>query len=154
MHVLSSLFEYNRWCNARVLATCAAAPPDVLARPMDGLFENVLRTAQHLAQVEAVYLGFVGGGAIEADWLALPIDGVHQEMDRIDLAYLSFVEGATDSVLERRFYVPWFEREFRVGDGLLQVITHSCEHRADIGSALARVGVATPPIDYVVGLMA
>lgn len=157
MDVLSSLFEYNRWCNARILEACAAAPEELIRRPMDGLFESVLRTAQHLAQVEAVYLGFVGGSAGTStsprDWVAMGIEEVRTAVEEIDRAYLTFVTNLDAEVLERKFFVPWFEREFAVGDGLLQVVTHSCEHRADLASALNRLGVETPPIDYVARLL-
>ncbi len=157
MDVLGSLFEYNRWCNARILGACASAPDEVIRGPMDGLFESVLRTAQHLAQVEAVYLGFVGGSSSTSagtrDWVVMGIEEVRWAVEEIDGAYLAFVANLDAEVLERKFFVPWFEREFAVGDGLLQVVTHSCEHRADLASALNRMGIETPPIDYVARLL-
>jgi uncharacterized damage-inducible protein DinB len=35
------------------------------------------------------------------------------------------------------------------GDGLLQVVTHSTEHRADISLALSTFDISAPGMDYV-----
>ena len=53
------------------------------------------------------------------------------------------------AALDATFLVPWFQRSFTRGDGILQLVTHSTEHRADLAAALTRMGISTPPIDYV-----
>lgn len=152
MSAFASLFAYNRWCNERLMAACLGAPGGVVATPIDGTFESVLRTAQHLLGVETVYLQMMSGED-PSEPGRQPVAETAAALAEIDARLEAFVAGLDDATLARRFTVPWFERDFAVADGLLQVITHSCEHRADIASALNRLGVETPPIDYIARLL-
>jgi uncharacterized damage-inducible protein DinB len=65
-------------------------------------------------------------------------------------SYLDLVARLDAAALASTFNVPWFKREFTRHDALLQVVTHSTAHRADLAAALTRFGIATPPIDYIV----
>lgn len=51
--------------------------------------------------------------------------------------------------LSERFHVPWFGREFTIERGLLQVATHSVQHRAGICAGIARAGRKAPDLDYI-----
>ena len=51
--------------------------------------------------------------------------------------------------LETTLHVPWFDFEMTMRDGLLQVLTHSEQHRAQVLSVLGARGLETPEIDYV-----
>jgi hypothetical protein len=46
-------------------------------------------------------------------------------------------------------HVPWFDFVLTKRDGLLQVLSHSAQHRAQVFSALGERGVDVPGLDYV-----
>ncbi len=54
--------------------------------------------------------------------------------------------------LEEQVEVPWFKRSFTVEQALMQVVTHSVQHRAGIATILGRNGVEVPNLDYIAWL--
>jgi uncharacterized damage-inducible protein DinB len=51
--------------------------------------------------------------------------------------------------LESTFSVPWFGFALSRRDGLLQVWTHSAQHRAQVLSALGSHDIEVPDVDYI-----
>ncbi len=51
--------------------------------------------------------------------------------------------------LTEKFLVPWFGKEMRVEQGLMQAMTHSVQHRAGICAGIARAGLDAPNLDYI-----
>jgi uncharacterized damage-inducible protein DinB len=48
--------DYNRWMNRRLVAACAALPPDALAQDRGAFFGSVLGTLNHLAVADSLWL--------------------------------------------------------------------------------------------------
>jgi uncharacterized damage-inducible protein DinB len=149
MDGLRRIFRYNAWANARILDAATQLDAARAAAPVEGIYGSVLDTARHMLGVEHVYLEMMGasppGFPDAPDASALAITAA-----AIGAGYTAFLDALSEGELQRRFRVPWFDREFSLRDGLTQVATHSIEHRADLASAISRLGVSTPPLDYVV----
>ena len=147
------IFRYNAWANERILGAATRLGQEQASTPVAGIYGSVLETARHMLGVERVYLELMGGNPP-----ALPEDldaaGLKETAADLGSAYQAFLASLSIADLGRRFRVPWFDREFTVSDGLAQVATHSIEHRADLASAISRLGVATPPLDYIFWVMA
>jgi uncharacterized damage-inducible protein DinB len=148
MNYLTELCRYNAWANSRILPLLGDLTAEQLRTPMEGIFGSVTDTANHLVAVERVYCEMLAGKMPDRP----------EEMPAAELAGSAATLGATlvaladasdGASLDVTFEVPWFKRSFTRGDGMLQLVTHSTEHRADLCSALTRLGVTTPPIDYV-----
>ena len=56
---------------------------------------------------------------------------------------------ASDAFYDEPLSVPWFDFALTKHDGLLQVVTHSTQHRAQVCSVLGQHGVEVPNLDYV-----
>lgn len=54
------------------------------------------------------------------------------------------------SAQESDIFVPHWGRSFRVADILATMLSHSAQHRAEIAWELARQGVDTRELDYIV----
>lgn len=118
---------------------------------MGEMFGSIGETFSHLLGVEQAYLEMMGGSpAVER----VPARGTENlDMIRVRLpviaaGYDRFTRTLDEGQLRREFHIPWFERDLSVADGLLQVINHSTEHRADLAGALTRIGVKTPSLEY------
>jgi uncharacterized damage-inducible protein DinB len=66
--------------------------------------------------------------------------------------FIGLLESASAETLRRDLRVPWFNFELTVRDGLLQVLSHSAQHRSQVLSWLSASGVSTPDLDYVLML--
>ncbi|MGH2457769.1 MAG: DinB family protein [Chloroflexota bacterium] len=63
----------------------------------------------------------------------------------VEDAYLAMIRGQPLSV-------PWIKAPLTARDGLLQVLTHSGQHRAQVFSVLGARGIDVPGLDYVMML--
>jgi uncharacterized damage-inducible protein DinB len=152
MQTLGSLVRYNTWANARILPLLSQLGEPQLTAPVEAMAGSILETAQHLLMVEQVYLQMIGGEVATRPEPTAAAELV-EAAARAGAGYAALLGTLDESSLEVQFRVPWFEREFTRRDGLIQAITHSTEHRADLAAALTRAGVTTPPIDYVVSVI-
>ena len=148
MKLLRDAFEYNAWATRQLGGVCRTLTPAQLTAKEEWQYQPINELWWHIAQVERGYLGLMGVTQLEE-----PDDDLDSLLTAIECgndAYREFAGGLDAAGMERMFTVPWFEREFTVGDGLFQVLAHSIEHRADIAHFLSRLGFETPPIDYVI----
>jgi uncharacterized damage-inducible protein DinB len=148
VQLLEDGFRYSAWATRRFVGVMRGPEGARLLEPVEGIYGSVLQTLRHLLQVEDGYLELMG---VRPRVLPREPDiGTCTDLiDVISDSYVAFARQLAESDLARTFNIPWFERDSCVGDGLLQVLMHSTEHRADLASALTRLGANTPPIDYI-----
>ena len=68
-------------------------------------------------------------------------------------AYSALTSAITDDALQQPITVPWIAATLTVRDGLLQVLVHSGQHRAQVLSTLGERGFEVPYLDYVAMLV-
>lgn len=151
MRTLENLYAYNAWANAQVFAVCRVVDEQWLEEQAPGTYGTILDTLRHLVEVEDVYARMLSGGSMEnvetredhdlgwlADWVA-----------RLGQQYAEMVAGAGESFYDEDLNVPWFDFHLTKHDGLLQVLSHSAQHRAQVLSMLGARGLKVPDLDYV-----
>lgn len=149
MSHFADLFEYNAWANRQVFALTDQMTDEQRAAEMPELGGSVLELLDHTIRVEQAFLALMTGG--ERPDRGRPYSQVRE-------ALASSIAGYSDALpaLERRiadrFAVPWFEREFTIEQALLQVATHSVQHRAGICAGIYRAGLEPPGLDYIMWL--
>lgn len=144
------LFEYNAWANGLILAETDELSDAELTAPMDELGGPVIELLQHMAQVEAAFLGLMTG-ATDRPSRETEYSGIRGRLMTNSAGFLAAMPELTKRLSEP-FLVPWFKREFTLEQGLLQVATHSVQHRAGICAGIARAGRTTPGLDYIMWL--
>ncbi|MBI2765648.1 MAG: DinB family protein [Chloroflexi bacterium] len=148
MQPFTLMFKHNGWANRTVLDAFRGEHESLLATvAYDG--DPILTRAQHLASVERGFLDLVRGKPerpVAPQGLGALIDYVTQSARGWDAACATLDDGR----LAQPVFVPWWEREFRVEEMLSQVLTHSAQHRAELAWELARAGVDTGELDYIV----
>ena len=63
--------------------------------------------------------------------------------------YQELLKNANEDFLTASLPVPWFDFALTKHDGLLQVLSHSAQHRAQVFSVLGERGIKVPDLDYV-----
>jgi uncharacterized damage-inducible protein DinB len=124
-----------------------------LRAEMPELGGSALGLLEHTAQVEAAFHWLLTGAARPERRAGAGYGDVRSLLTATDAALQSALPE-----LERRLAdpveVPWFGRSFEIGQALMQVATHSVQHRAGICAGIARAGLQAPGLDYIMWLNA
>ena len=157
MQDLLDLFRHNAWANAKVYGLAAALGDRVIVAEAPGTQGTVHSTLAHLARVERGYLAMIEQRPRESlepreVYVAHDLAWFVDEITEVGSAYLAAIQASTPESLQRDLSIPWFAFPVSAREGLLQVLTHSAQHRSQVLSWLASQGVETPDLDYVVML--
>jgi uncharacterized damage-inducible protein DinB len=151
VRTLEDLYTYNGWANARVFAVCEQVDQTRLGDAAPGTRGTIAQTLQHLVVVEDVYAHLLRGEPIDTlasreehdlGWFA----GASAQLAK---EYTAILHSADSAFLDDELRVPWFDFRLTKHDGLLQVLSHSALHRAQVFSVLGQRGVEVPDLDYV-----
>jgi uncharacterized damage-inducible protein DinB len=148
--LFTELFEYNAWANERVTAFCDGLHEEAFVAPREDLGGSLLDLLNHTVQVERVFLAMMTGGQPERPE-PMGFSELRELWPNIAAGYRAALP-SLESRRAERFFVPWFEREFTVEQGLVQVATHSVQHRAGIAAILSQAGHPAPNLDYIAWL--
>ena len=143
------LFTYNRWANLALLDVCAALTPEQLANSDPGSYGTIYDTLMHIIRSEAAYYRLLTGAPLPPPFAWTDHPSLAQMRPYVDLVSSAFL-GITP-----RFHTGTVVREEEGGEVyeyspmvlLIQIINHGIEHRTNITTILARLGIATPEID-------
>lgn len=157
MNELRELFEHNGWANDRVFELCGRLAPELADVEAPGTRGTVRGTLAHLAAVEELYLGKIEDRDVSFLVPGQPyheqaIDWFRRRLQEAAREFVQVVELADEAVLARELTLPWLDFPLRVRDGLLQVLSHSAQHRSQVLSWLGARGVDVPDLDYVLML--
>ena len=146
--MLTSLAAHSAWANRLIFAACADIDAAALGNASDG-YDSVIGILNHLVQVE--YAFFELAHSREPQRTAVEdLAALRVECAEIDRAYIDYAReldrtGATDG----RFLVPWFGFEITFAEGVIQPLTHSHKHRADVSMLLPKLGGAGVEMDFI-----
>jgi uncharacterized damage-inducible protein DinB len=148
MEVLTLLATHNEWANRRLFEACSKISPAKLDDDSHG-YESVIGILNHLVQVEHAFFELAHERKprrIELEGLA----GLREECSRIDRAYIEYAGGLQPGEVDgKRFLVPWFGFEISLLEGVLQPLTHSHKHRADVSMLLPLLGGVGIEMDLI-----
>lgn len=147
------LFEYNAWANAAVLAALDQLSEEQLRAEMPELGGSALGLLEHTVQVEAAFLALMTGAARPERREGMAYGDVRALLMATDVAFVETLP-ELEARLAEPVEVPWFGRSFEIGQALLQVATHSVQHRAGICAGIGRAGLEAPGLDYIMWLNA
>jgi uncharacterized damage-inducible protein DinB len=157
MQDLADLFRHNAWANAKVFDLVVGLDPEVVALEASGTRDTVADTLKHLALVEHVYLALIEQRPLETleertTFQAHAVEWFAAHVRELGEAYVGLVESNAPRDWGRDLAIPWFDFAVTAREGLLQVLSHSAQHRSQVLSWLSGRGVQTPDLDYVLML--
>jgi uncharacterized damage-inducible protein DinB len=147
-HPLLDLVDYNRWANYQLFEMVERASADGLETSQAGMYGSILETLTHLVNVERNFIRRIRDEPRER-LSNLSVAELRTVLDGLAPTYAETLAGESD--LERQVFIPWLDDgvNIRLTDAVIQPITHSIQHRADIIGALSRAGADAPEMDYV-----
>jgi uncharacterized damage-inducible protein DinB len=146
MRTLANLYTYNAWANAKVFALCRDVDQAQLDELAPGTHGTLTETLKHLTQVEAIYYALMLRDQPPTSQELrdqLSVRDVMWFADQVTLVgrqYRELLANASDA---------FFDEPPTKHDGLLQVLSHSAQYRAQVFSVLGQHGIDVPNLDYV-----
>jgi uncharacterized damage-inducible protein DinB len=156
MQELIDLYRHNVWANDKVFGVAEQQDTATLEAEAPGTRDTVRGTLAHLVRAEELYLTLIEGkprGSMEPleVFMAHDLGWMRRHLQELGGGYIQAIESATPESLARRLEIA-VKYPVTARDGLLQVLTHSSQHRSQVLSWLSGRGVVTPDLDYVVML--
>jgi uncharacterized damage-inducible protein DinB len=154
MRPLQDAYAYNAWANTQVFALCRDLDQAQLDEHAPGTYGTLIETLKHLVSVETAYAQMLRDqplgthGARDA-FFAHDLAWFAETSARMGQVYTALLANAGDAWYDEPLHVPWFDFALTKQDGLLQVLSHSAQHRAQVCSVLGQRSVAVPDLDYV-----
>ena len=155
VETLRRFFAYNAWANARVVRVCTDLDPAALGAEAAGTIGTLEETLKHFTAVEDGYLAMLRGadpgetfGAREA-YLAQEFGWFLHRLAELGNGYTDLLAGEDTGLVERPISLPWLASPMSGREGMIQVLSHSAHHRAQVLSVLGARGVQVPDLDYV-----
>jgi uncharacterized damage-inducible protein DinB len=140
--------SYNRWANLTLLDACLTLSPEQLASSLPGVYGTIDDTLRHIIRSEAYYYRLLTGVRLEPpfSWDTHPtLAEIRPYAGQISSALLE----AADQMLRAEPVAEEDEGEiyhYKAMTLLIQVINHGIEHRTNITTILAHLGIESPGI--------
>lgn len=147
MDVLDRLLDHDSWAMQTLLTASQSLSDAQLDQPFDIGHETVRATFAHVIfNIEAWTGGLQGEPEITQDESRLSLDELRTWHERSFLAFAAFARDLRDSGRMDETLVDEDGHEMSLGGGILHVVIHNLEHRAEIVHMLTRLGLTEPPV--------
>lgn len=153
---LRELFDYNHWAHRRVWDCIMHLSDDQFDQPLAYSVGSIREQVLHTMNVELRFLHFFQ----TEEWILFPLErdtltdrtSIRARWDEIDAAGQAYLREMTDADLVRVMTYQFPDRppsQNQVWQLLMQVYSHSLDHRAQILAMLHELGAPTVAQDYI-----
>jgi uncharacterized damage-inducible protein DinB len=143
--LLRSLFRHQVWADEALLEAVQAHPESLHD-------QNLYKVLHHTVMVQRFFLCLLQGRPFDrAKESQLPesFDQLVQLFRDTHIEELAFVDGLTESELDRRFELAFLGSRPTFAEGLTQVVMHSQNHRGQCLTRIRENGGKPPTLDYI-----
>ena len=147
--LLQDAFGHHVWATVTLIDACLDLDPGQLETAVPGTFGSILETVRHTVGADRSYLSILTGGALpEVDEESMDLLALREAMAANGTAWDAYLAGDLDP---DGFVVR--HRDDGSDSGapltirLAQVIHHGTDHRSQVCTALASLGMEPPAID-------
>ena len=152
--LMTDLYEYGEWANARLLAKAALATPAQLAQRFSKGAEPILPTFGHLVGADMRWLARwteeTPPTVAVADFTSL--DVVRRRWDDLYAARRAYLARLDEGALQAT--IRWVREDGAVDlprwQAMLQCANHGTQHRAEIAAMLSDLGHSPGDLDYAI----
>jgi uncharacterized damage-inducible protein DinB len=146
---MDDAFDHHTWATLRLIDACADLSPEQLATTVPGTFGSILDTLRHTLDGDRYFLWMldpermplVDVGTMGLLELRATMDANGQAWSRL---LASGLDGAT---MVRDLDETGCQRDASIGLRLAQALHHGSDHRSQVCTALASLGIEPPWID-------
>jgi len=148
MKSLILLAKHNLWANQLILKACSELNPEQLKDDSQG-YGVVIELLAHLVKVEHAFFELAHNRTVSRLEFK-NFEDLRKTCLSIDQAYVDYVNTLRPDKAENvSFLVPWFGFKISLLEGILQPLTHSHKHRADISMLLPNLGGSGVEMDLI-----
>jgi uncharacterized damage-inducible protein DinB len=146
-----ALYEYEKDCNAKMLAMLDSVPRD---RRADARFQRAVTIAGHLAACRENWLDYMAGdGANQVEWWdpQCALSTLRPRFDALETRWSRYLAGLTDDCLPLDFeFSHGLGESFRlpVGVQIEQLAHHADYHRGQVALLVDMLGGEVVDTDY------
>jgi uncharacterized damage-inducible protein DinB len=155
---IARLFAFNRWANARMLASVASVSKDDYARPVGGSFTTLRDTLAHLYGADWVWLERFGGRSpreLPAGQQAPTPEALRDKWERIEEGWAALANRAEAGRMREKLAYRNFKGDdlsYRIGEVLVHVVNHSTYHRGQVATLMRQLGATPASTEYLMML--
>lgn len=145
--MLAPLFQQHRWANLTLIDFCMGLSEEQLATALPGQYGSILDTWQHIT--EERFIAAVEHGSFPPPSQPEGKPNLAKIRDRLDRTGTRAIELATQLDESARINLVFRGEPFDMPAyiPLIQVIQHGAEHRTNITTTLATLGLTPPGTD-------
>ena len=153
--VFVSMVDYHRQVNERLLELAAALSDEALDAEIPGSSRSIRRTARHMAATDGRWRTFLEthkrAWEEGADDQYATIAEIAALQAGETAALTAWLEGQTEDDLLQPVEIVWDGEVYTMAPwhGLLQLLLHGQQHRAELAAALTQQGASPNDIDYI-----
>ena len=146
---ITEFARYNVWANLQLLMLCEGLSEAQLQTSAPGAYGTIYDTLVHIVKAEGGYATLLGGKEMAAPfrWEDKPtVSAIRHYAESYGPTLIDIMSRADPDAIIRQ---QWDEglATYKAVTILIQIINHGVEHRTNITTILAALGVATPDID-------
>lgn len=155
VHDVRSLFEYNRWANARFQSAIERLSNHQLTAPIPSSFPSILATFAHIVAAEWVWLQRWQGQSPGSfpEWLTVPSLGlIRGKLAEVESERASFLASLQEDDLQRMIDYKTLSgapHRNRLADQCVHVVNHSSYHRGQLTTMFRQVGAEPVATDLI-----
>jgi uncharacterized damage-inducible protein DinB len=145
----AEFFRCNRWANLALIDACTGLSDEQLAAELPGSYGSIYATFVHLVRAEAGYYRALTKVRLEPPfaWDSRPtLAAMRPYAEEVGSALVAAAEQLDpEGVVEQE----WQEQtlRYRAATIFIQAVNHGIEHRTNITTILAQLGIEPPAVD-------
>ena len=147
--VLIEFIHYNNWANQALLRACEGLTPEQLSAGAPGTYGPLNRTLEHLVDSEAFYYRLLTGEPLTPpfEWEDGPgVADIRAYDEQVGQALLRAAgQVSPDAVVHQRWQGG--ETSYKALALFIQIVNHGIEHRTNVTTILAALGLPAPEVD-------
>ena len=152
---IRSLYDYNRWANARVIEVLNNLGKDKITKHIESSYPSLLQTFAHIVAAEWVWLQRWNGESPTTfpSWsVSAEYDDVRTNLSEIESKREVLLSSLGESDLETFIdykLLSGAEHRERFADLLIHVVNHSTYHRGQLTTMIRQAGGEPVATDYI-----
>lgn len=151
--VWQELYDYNFWANRRVWGMVVALDESLFDKPLGGDRRSLREQCLHILGVEYWWIHFLQNGVVEFldEERIVTRAEVQATWDEVEMMVRGYLAQVTPASLQRIVRPPFWKDPWsvRAWQGLMQVLNHSTDHRAQLLDTVRELGGQTDEQDYL-----
>jgi uncharacterized damage-inducible protein DinB len=141
MDLLDRLLEHDLWATTHLLELCRGLSDAQLDQAFDIGLQTLCTTFEHMIFNVEFWTGLMTGQPVDAERDDRSLAALIDRHERSNASFATLSRRVRDEQLLEDSFVDHFDTRMTFGGGIIHVVLHNAEHRAEVVHIFARLGV-------------